>query len=190
MHILRGIRMMMVRLITRATRHYELRATCFPRGGVPTPCQYSSPLDGFSAYEKVTYEMGCNNVTCDNKTFIMPAVEASKNADATILLVGLDKTVEGEGLDRNDLLLPGYQTELILQVIVASKGPIILVIMSGSAVDISFAKTDDRVKAILWAGYSGEEGGRAIADVVYGKYNPGKCYSIIIRRSISRCFML
>ena len=36
MHILRGIRMMMVRLITRATRHYELRATCFPRGGVPT----------------------------------------------------------------------------------------------------------------------------------------------------------
>ena len=149
------------------------------------PCQYSSPLDGFSAYGKVTYEMGCNNVTCDNKTFIMPAVEASKNADATILLVGLDKTVEGEGLDRNDLLLPGYQTELILQVIVASKGPIILVIMSGSAVDISFAKTDDRVKAILWAGYSGEEGGRAIADVVYGKYNPGKCYSIIIRRSIS-----
>nr|CAN81603.1 hypothetical protein VITISV_031789 [Vitis vinifera] len=37
MHILKGIRMMMVRLITRATRHYELRATCFPRGGVPTP---------------------------------------------------------------------------------------------------------------------------------------------------------
>ena len=36
MHILRGIRIMMVRLITRATRHYELRATCFPRGGVPT----------------------------------------------------------------------------------------------------------------------------------------------------------
>ena len=36
MHILRGIRMMMVRLITCATRHHELRATCFPRGGVPT----------------------------------------------------------------------------------------------------------------------------------------------------------
>ena len=36
MHIFRGIRMMMVRLITRATRHHELRATCFPRGGVPT----------------------------------------------------------------------------------------------------------------------------------------------------------
>ena len=36
MRILKGIRMMMVRLITRATRHYELRATCFPRGGVPT----------------------------------------------------------------------------------------------------------------------------------------------------------
>lgn len=45
--------------------------------------------------------------------------------------------------------------------------------MSGGGLDISFAKKSDKVQAILWAGYPGEEGGRAIADVVFGKYNPG-----------------
>ena len=48
MHILRGIRVMMIRLITRATRHYELRATCFPRGGVPTCLTYTRQNGGAS----------------------------------------------------------------------------------------------------------------------------------------------
>ncbi|CAK7355190.1 unnamed protein product [Dovyalis caffra] len=54
-----------------------------------------------------------------------------------------------------------------------ANGPVILIVMSGGCKDISFAKNDDNIKAILWVGYPGEKGGRAIADVVFGKYNPG-----------------
>jgi beta-D-xylosidase 4 len=45
--------------------------------------------------------------------------------------------------------------------------------MSAGGVDISFAKSNGDIKSILWVGYPGEEGGNAIADVIFGKYNPG-----------------
>lgn len=137
------------------------------------PCQYTAPIDGFSNFGEVIHEMGCGEVLCKNESLIYPAVRAAKKADATILVVGLDLTVEAESLDRTDLLLPGYQTQLINQVSSESKGPVILVIMSAGGIDVSFAKTDPNIQAILWAGYPGEEGGRAIADVVFGRYNPG-----------------
>ncbi|KAF8392685.1 hypothetical protein HHK36_023034 [Tetracentron sinense] len=118
------------------------------------PCQYSSPLDAFSAIANVTYEIGCD-VMCKNETLIFPAMQVAKNADATILFVGLDLSVEAESLDRVDLLLPGYQTQLINQVAAVAKGPLILVIMSAGGVDISFAKNNPNIKAILWVGYPG-----------------------------------
>lgn len=117
--------------------------------------------------------MGCANVHCKNESLIFPAVRAAKKADATVVVVGLDLSVEAEDRDRVDLLLPGYQTQLVNQVAADSKGPVILVVMSGGGVDISFAKKNPKIQAILWAGYPGEEGGRAIADIVFGNYNPG-----------------
>ncbi|RVW55964.1 putative beta-D-xylosidase 5 [Vitis vinifera] len=50
---------------------------------------------------------------------------------------------------------------------------IILVVMCGGPIDISFAKNNPKIAAILWAGFPGEQGGNAIADIVFGKYNPG-----------------
>ncbi|KAL2473743.1 putative beta-D-xylosidase 5 [Forsythia ovata] len=137
------------------------------------PCKYVSPLDGLSTYAEVQYAMGCVNVMCKNSSLVFPAMQAAKNADATIIVAGIDLSVEAESLDRVDLLLPGYQTELINQVAAVSKGPVIVVIMSAGGVDISFARDNGNVKAILWAGFPGEEGGQAIADVLFGKYNPG-----------------
>ncbi|KAJ7968896.1 Beta-D-xylosidase [Quillaja saponaria] len=137
------------------------------------PCQITAPIDGFAKYAKVIFEMGCGEILCKNESFIFSAMKAAKKADATVILAGLDLSVEQESLDREDLLLPGYQTQLINQVAAVSKGPVILVIMSAGGIDISFAKENENIKAILWAGYPGEEGGQAIADVVFGKYNPG-----------------
>ncbi|KAF2314665.1 hypothetical protein GH714_028370 [Hevea brasiliensis] len=136
------------------------------------PCRIVAPIDGFSIYANVSYEIGCD-VACKNQSLIFPATKAAKEADATVIVAGIDLSVEAESLDREDLLLPGYQTELINQVAKVAKAPVILVIMSAGGIDISFAKDNTNIKAILWAGYPGEEGGRAIADVVFGKYNPG-----------------
>ncbi|KAJ7968897.1 Beta-D-xylosidase [Quillaja saponaria] len=137
------------------------------------PFQITAPIDGLAKYAKVMYEMGCGEVLCKNESFIFSAMKAAKNADTIVILAGLDLSVEQESLDREDLLLPGYQTQLINQVVGVSRGPVILVIMSAGGIDISFAKENENIKAILWAGYPREEGGQAIADVVFGKYNPG-----------------
>ncbi|CBI25988.3 unnamed protein product, partial [Vitis vinifera] len=137
------------------------------------PCHYVSPLDAFSELGDVTYEVGCADVKCHNDTHVYKAAEAAKNADATIILVGTDLSIEAEERDREDLLLPGYQTEMVNQVTDLSTGPVILVVMCGGPIDISFAKNNPKIAAILWAGFPGEQGGNAIADIVFGKYNPG-----------------
>lgn len=126
--------------------------------------------------------MGCSDVQCHNDTFIFKAIEAAKHADATIIFAGLDLSAEAESLDRTDLLLPGYQTQLINQIAHIATSPVILVIMSAGGVDISFAKDNPKINAIIWAGYPGEQGGAAIADIIFGRYNPGIC-----RFSIQMC---
>ena len=95
-------------------------------------------------------------------------------ADATVLVMGADQSIEAESRDRIDLTLPGQQQLLITQVAKASKGPVVLVIMSGGGFDITFAKNDDKITSILWVGYPGEAGGAAIADIIFGHYNPSK----------------
>ncbi|OVA08059.1 Glycoside hydrolase family 3 C-terminal domain [Macleaya cordata] len=139
-----------------------------------TPCKYTSPLAAFSTVVNVSYAPGCGDIKCKmDEALISNAMEAAKIAEATIIFAGLDLTIEAESLDRVDLLLPGNQTQLINQVAAVAKGPVILVIMSAGGVDISFAQNDRNIDAILWADYPGAEGGRAIADIVFGKYNPG-----------------
>lgn len=87
--------------------------------------------------------------------------------------MGLDQSIEAEALDRAWLLLPGRQQELVSKVSMASKGPTILVLMSGGPIDVTFAKNDPRIAAIIWAGYPGQAGGTAIADILFGTSNPG-----------------
>ncbi|KAG0482337.1 hypothetical protein HPP92_010421 [Vanilla planifolia] len=138
------------------------------------PCNYITPLQGISRYARVVHQIGCTNVAClgPNQP-IDAAASAARRADAVILVVGLDQSVEAEGRDRDNLLLPGRQQELVQKVAVSSRGPVVLVVLSGGSVDISFARDDGLVSSIVWAGYPGQSGGQAIADVLFGAYNPG-----------------
>lgn len=89
--------------------------------------------------------------------------------------MGLDQSIEAETVDRASLLLPGHQRDLVTKVAATSKGPTILVLLSGGPLDITFAKNHPRVVGILWAGYPGQAGGAAIADILFGTANPGLC---------------
>ncbi|XP_006663680.1 probable beta-D-xylosidase 2 [Oryza brachyantha] len=100
-------------------------------------------------------------------------VRFSRHANTTIYFGGINLNIEREGNDREDLLLPKNQTAEIIRVARASPNPIILVILSGGGIDVSFAQNNSKIGAILWAGYPGGEGGNAIADVIFGKHNPG-----------------
>ncbi|KAE8658977.1 Glycosyl hydrolase family protein isoform 2 [Hibiscus syriacus] len=83
-------------------------------------------------------------------------------------LQGYDQTQEREKFDRVDLILPPKQQHLISTITRAAKNPVILVLLSRGPVDISFDKNDQRIGSILWAGYPGEAGGRALAEIIFG----------------------
>jgi beta-glucosidase len=102
------------------------------------------------------------------------AVAAAKRADAVIFAGGISSQIEGEegtpgGGDRKTMDLPTVQ-ERLLRTLVGTGKPVIFVLMSGSAMSINWAQ--NHVPAILEAWYSGEEGGTAIANVLFGDYNP------------------
>ncbi|PSS26140.1 Beta-D-xylosidase [Actinidia chinensis var. chinensis] len=138
------------------------------------PCRYTTPLQGLQKYvPTVTYEVGCANVGCGDERGIGAAVKAAATADAVVVVVGLDQSIEREGLDRVNLTLPGFQERLVMEVANATNGNVIVVIMSAGPIDVSFAKNNSKIGAILWVGYPGQAGGDAIAQVIFGDYNPG-----------------
>ncbi|CAA7388960.1 unnamed protein product [Spirodela intermedia] len=128
---------------------------------------------GIGRYARTIHQPGCNNVPCAGNQPIDAAVTAARESDATILVMGLDQSQEAEMKDRENLLLPGRQQELVSKVASASRGPTVLVLMSGGPLDVTFANNNPKVAAILWVGYPGQAGGAAIADVIFGAHNPG-----------------
>jgi beta-glucosidase len=97
------------------------------------------------------------------------AVDAARNADVAVVVVGTDENVEKEGVDRADLNLPGDQEDLVKAILQANPKTI-LVMQNGSAMAINWA--NQHVPAIVETWYNGEEGGNALADVIFGDYNP------------------
>lgn len=94
------------------------------------------------------------------------AVVIAKRSDVAVVVAGIE---EGEFRDRSSLALPGHQEELIQRVAATGK-PVVVVLVGGSAVTMSHWL--DRVDGVIDAWYPGEEGGHAIADVLFGDYNP------------------
>lgn len=90
-----------------------------------------------------------------------------------IVVAGLDLSQETEDHDRYSLLLPGYQMALVTAVASVSKKPLILVLTGGGPIDVSFAVGNPHISSILWIGYPGETGGRALSEIIFGHYNPG-----------------
>ncbi|KAF5941516.1 hypothetical protein HYC85_019158 [Camellia sinensis] len=125
-------------------------------------CGYTTPLQGIGRYVRTIHQSGCDSVACSNNQLFGVAETAARQADATVLVMGLDQSIETEFKDRVGLLLPGPQQELVSRVAMASKRP------GGIG-----PNNDPRIGAILWVGYPGQAGGTAIADVLFGRTNPG-----------------
>ncbi len=109
---------------------------------------------------------------------ISEAVAVAKNSDVVILCVGLDETLEGEegdtgnsyaSGDKMDLLLPQAQREL-LEAVVKTGKPVVLVNMTGSAMDLRDAQ--EHCAAVVQAWYPGARGGRVVADILFGALSP------------------
>ncbi|GJN02252.1 hypothetical protein PR202_ga19584 [Eleusine coracana subsp. coracana] len=119
------------------------------------------------------YTAGCKDVPCNSSDGFGEAIVAARNADIVVVVAGLNLTEEAEDHDRVSLLLPGKQRDLIHSVASVTKKPIVVVLLGGGPVDVSFAKHDPRIGSILWMGYPGETGGQVLPEIIFGKYNPG-----------------
>lgn len=138
------------------------------------PCHTITPLQGLQRYVRDTlYYSGCEDLACISNNLFGEAVEIAKKVDEVVVVVGLDQTQEKEERDRIKLTLPGQQEKLVYQVSHAAKRPVVLVILSGGPVDVSFAVNDPQISSIIWAGYPGQAGGQALAEIIFGDYNPG-----------------
>ena len=116
----------------------------------------------------VNYVQGCG-MNGSNKDGFPAALALAQKSDVVIAVLGLDGGQENEGNDRQSLNLPGVQEDL-LEALAATGKPVVLVLLNGSALAVNWAST--HVPGIVDAWYPGEEGGTAVADVLFGDYNP------------------
>lgn len=140
-----------------------------------------------SAETNVVFAPGCD-VLSDSREGFAAAVEAAKQAEAAVVVVGdksglTDGCTSGEARDMASLALPGVQAELI-QAVQATGTPVVLMLVSGRPYDLNWA--DAHVPAILAAWLPGEEGGSAVADVLFGAVNPSGKLPISFPRSVGQ----
>lgn len=137
------------------------------------PCRNVTILQALQSYvENTLYHQGCNFANCTSVA-LDAAVSITKGADHVVLIMGLDLSLEREGRDRMDLTLPKKQESFITSVAKVSKKPVVLVLLCGGPIDVSFAKNDPKIGSILWSGYPGEAGPFAVAQIIFGDHNPG-----------------
>lgn len=144
-----------------------------------------TPLEGIRCKVgdgvEVVYAKGCRIRSKDTSGF-GEAVAAAKDADVIVAVMGLSQLIEGEegqqeGVedgerstgDRVDIGLPGVQ-EALLEALAATGKPLIVVLLNGSAVAVNWAAAHATAIVELW--YPGEEGGTALADMLFGDTNP------------------
>jgi beta-glucosidase len=146
------------------------------------PTKIVVPLEGITARAAqngatVNYVKGCARTGTDYSGFA-GAETAARNADVVVAVMGLASEtqnpswhvlLEGETIDRDDLRLPTVQDSLLKRLVATGK-PVIVVLLNGGALALDFAAAN--VNAIVEAWYPGEQGGNAIADVLFGDYNP------------------
>lgn len=114
---------------------------------------------------------------------IESAVEAARDSDVVVMVLGETFDMSGEAASRTSLDLPGRQQEL-LEAVVATGKPVVLVLMSGRPLTIGWA--DENVPAIVQAWQPGTEGGHAVADVLFGRVNASAKLPITFPRSVGQ----
>jgi len=106
----------------------------------------------------------------EQKRNVAAAIDAAARSDVAVVVLGLSRRIESEGRDRTDMNLPKDQQEFVEKVFAVNPATVV-VLINGSALAVNWLQ--QHVPAIVEAWYPGEQGGNAIADVLFGDYNPG-----------------
>lgn len=159
-----------------------------------------TPLEGLRRRlpnTEIHYAKGCNIIdehypeseilefplTADEQRLIDEAVHTAELSEVAILVLGGSERTVKESRSRTDLRLPGHQ-ERLLKAVVATGKPVVLVLVDGRAAAINYAQAT--VPAILHAWFGGEKMGLAIAEVLFGDYNPGGKLAVTFPKSVGQ----
>ena len=156
-----------------------------------------SVMEGLNTYKgnQITYSKGVllsegkpdfiheGKINTTDRTGISEAVETAKNKDVVIMVLGEHGFQTGEGRSRTSLDLPGLQQELLEAVYAVNKN-IVLVLMNGRPLTINWAS--EKIPAIVEAWQLGTESGNAIAQILYGDYNPSGKLPMTFPRSVGQ----
>jgi len=169
-----------------------------------TPAYRISPLmgikDKLNGEVKILYAKGCSVLgkkeigwdekndkpkfeVLDESESIDQAAEIAAQADVAIVAIGTDLSVANEAADRSSLKLPGNQLELVKKVFQANPNTVV-VLINGMPLAINWI--DKHVPAIIEAWYPGQAGGEAIAEVLFGEYNPGGKLPVTFFKSVDQ----
>lgn len=167
----------------------------------PLAVDVTTVLEGIQAKvegkAEVLYTKGCDLVdahwpeselieyplTDDEQAEIDRAVANTRRADVAVVVLGGGQRTCGENKSRSSLDLPGRQLKL-LQAVQATGKPVVLVLINGRPLSINWA--DKFVPAIVEAWYPGSKGGTAVADVLFGDYNPGGKLTVTFPKSVGQ----
>lgn len=130
----------------------------------------------------VTYIKGCE-IEGDDRSGFEAALNAAQQADVVIIAVGEKAMMSGEAASRSDITLPGVQEELVLELTKTGK-PVIVILMNGRP--LAIPKLAEKATAILETWWLGTETGHAIADVLWGDYNPSGKLTMTFPRSVGQ----
>jgi len=166
-----------------------------------TPSDPITPLRGIkeklAGVSEVLFAEGCNWVAGikgqkPDEELKSEALEVAKKADIIIMCMGITPRLEGEemrvtvdgfrGGDRTRIDLPDVQQQLIRDIHALGK-PVILVLLNGSALAVNWEK--ENIPAIIESWYGGQAAGQAIADVIFGDYNPAGRLPVTVYKSVS-----
>ncbi|MCX6152421.1 MAG: glycoside hydrolase family 3 C-terminal domain-containing protein [Ignavibacteriales bacterium] len=131
---------------------------------------------------KLLYAKGCD-IEGENKDGFAEAINISKQADVVILSIGERRDMTGEAKSRSNINIPSVQEDL-LKVLLETRKPIVVLINAGRPLVFNF--TADNAPAILYTWWLGSEAGNAIADVLFGDYNPSAKLPITFPLSVGQ----
>ena len=122
-------------------------------------------------------------LTADEQADIDKAVENARKSDVAVVVLGGSNRTCGENKSRSSLDLPGRQLDL-LQAVVGTGKPVILVLINGRPLSVNWA--DKFTPAIIEAWYPGSQGGTAIAEAIFGDYNPGGKLTVTFPKTVGQ----
>lgn len=134
------------------------------------PWKLTSVLDACKkqGIHGITYVQGCDKEGNTTRAMLQKVHDAAEKADKVVIFAGLPDSYESEGFDRDHMKMPKGHLQMIKAAVTANPNTAV-VLLCGSAVEVPWL---NHVKGLLYPGLSGEAGGDAIVDLLYGKVNP------------------